>query len=113
MASNRNPLCIGIPLLERVHQSYDQLRRAKKTFNAALLLRKGAHNDDARHRVDDNLTTAFGADNGDVVSITDGFSAGLLGAAGIAALGAIAAAVWLRTPAPDATAQQEHEAVSA
>jgi len=48
-----------------------------------------------------------------VVSITDGFSAGLLGAAGIAALGAIAAAVWLRTPAPDAAAQQEHEAVSA
>ena len=59
------------------------------------------------------VAAAFGADNGDVVSITDGFSAGLLGAAGIAALGAFAAAVWLRTPAHDAAAQQEHEAVSA
>ncbi len=46
------------------------------------------------------VATAFGADRaGDLVSLTDGFSAGLLGAAGIAAAGALLAAAWLRTPA--------------
>ena len=52
------------------------------------------------------VATAFGADRaGDLVSLTDGFSAGLLGAAGIAAAGALLAAAWLRTPAaPDVDA---------
>ena len=62
------------------------------------------------------VAAAFGADRaGDLVSITDGFSAGLLGAAGIAALGALAAAAWLRTsaPTPEQPEQPEHEAVSA
>ena len=59
------------------------------------------------------VAAAFSGDHFDLVSVTDGFSAGLLGAAGIAALGAVAAAAWLRTPAPAATAQPEQEAVSA
>ena len=53
------------------------------------------------------VATAFGADRaGDLASLTDGFSAGLLGAAGIAAVGALLAAGWLRTsaaPGVDAT----------
>lgn len=45
------------------------------------------------------LATAFGADQGaSVVARTDGFSAALLGAAGIAAAGAVLAWAWLRTP---------------
>ena len=45
------------------------------------------------------VASAFGADQvGDAVAQTDGFSAGLLGAAGIAAAGALVAAAWLRTP---------------
>ena len=45
------------------------------------------------------VAAAFGADKvGDAVALTDGFSAGLLGAAGIAAVGALVAAAWLRTP---------------
>ena len=45
------------------------------------------------------VAAAFGADQiGDAVALTDGFSAGLLGAAGIAAVGAVLAWVWLRTP---------------
>ena len=45
------------------------------------------------------VATAFGADQvGDAVALTDGFSAGLLGAAAIAAVGAVLAAVWLRSP---------------
>jgi hypothetical protein len=60
------------------------------------------------------VAAAFGADRvGDLVALTDGFSAGLLGAAGIAAIGAIAAAAWLRTPAPATPAPAEHEAISA
>ena len=60
------------------------------------------------------VAAAFGADRvGDLVALTDGFSAGLLGAAGIAAIGAIAAAAWLRTPTPVAEAPAEHEVASA
>ena len=45
------------------------------------------------------VATAAGADRlGDAVALTDGFSAGLLGAAGIAAVGAVLSALWLRTP---------------
>ncbi|MBF4764446.1 MFS transporter [Nocardioides islandensis] len=55
------------------------------------------------------VAAAFGADDADLVSVTDGFSAGLLGAAGIAALGAVAAATWLRAPAP---AQADYESVA-
>lgn len=56
------------------------------------------------------VAAAFGADHRDLASVTDGFSAGLLGAAGIAALGAIAAAAWLGIPAPVESAQPEHQA---
>jgi EmrB/QacA subfamily drug resistance transporter len=60
------------------------------------------------------VAAAFGANRiGDLVALTDGFSAGLLGAGGIAAIGAITAAFWLRTPAPVAPASAEHEVVSA
>jgi len=62
------------------------------------------------------VATAFGAgEAGDLVSLTDGFSAGLLGAAGIAAAGALLAAVWLRTPATaavDATEGVEEPAAA-
>jgi MFS family permease len=45
------------------------------------------------------VASAFGADRvGNPSGLTDGFSAGLLGAAGIAAAGAVLAWVWLRTP---------------
>jgi hypothetical protein len=45
------------------------------------------------------VASAAGADQvGDPVALTDGFSAGLLGAAGIAAVGAVLAARWLRSP---------------
>jgi hypothetical protein len=45
------------------------------------------------------VATAVGADQvGDPTALTDGFSAGLLGAAGIAAAGAVLAWAWLRTP---------------
>ena len=45
------------------------------------------------------VATAVGADRaGNAGALTDGFSAGLLGAAGIAAAGAVLAWVWLRTP---------------
>jgi hypothetical protein len=51
------------------------------------------------------VAAAFGGPGGDVASLTDGFSAGLLGAAGIAAVGAVVTAAWLRTQtsAPQAT----------
>jgi hypothetical protein len=51
------------------------------------------------------VAAAFGGPGGDLASLTDGFSAGLLGAAGIAAIGAVVTAAWLRTqqPAPRAT----------
>ena len=59
------------------------------------------------------VATAFGADQvGDAVALTDGFSAGLLGAAGIAAAGALLAAAWLRTPQA-AAAEQEEEVLAA
>ena len=50
------------------------------------------------------VAAAFGADQvGDAVALTDGFSAGFLGAAGIALAGAVVAALTLRTsPQPTA-----------
>lgn len=63
------------------------------------------------------VATAFAARGegaGDLVSLTDGFSAGLLGAAGIAAAGALLAAAWLRTPAtPAVTAEDVEEPAAA
>jgi EmrB/QacA subfamily drug resistance transporter len=60
------------------------------------------------------LASAFGADKvGDTVAQTDGFSAGLLGAAAIAAVGAVVAGAWLRTPSAPAPDQQAEEAVAA
>ncbi|MFC4783942.1 MFS transporter [Nocardioides sp. MAHUQ-72] len=54
------------------------------------------------------LAAAFGAERaGDLGALTDGFSAGLLGAAAIAAVGAVLAAAWLRTPAAQAPASDE------
>ena len=61
------------------------------------------------------VASAFGADRlGDAVALTDGFSAGLLGAAGIAAVGALMAAAWIRSasPAPDPEPQQETAGIS-
>jgi len=59
------------------------------------------------------VASAFGADQvGDAISQTDGFSAGLLGAAGIAALGALVAVAWLRPQAPAAAAKETSEAVA-
>ena len=59
------------------------------------------------------VATASGADQvGDAVALTDGFSAGLLGAAGIAAVGAVLTAKWLRTPQA-APADQADESVAA
>ena len=58
------------------------------------------------------LASAFGADRvGDAVAQTAGFSAGLLGAAAIAAVGALVAWAWLRSPAP-ATAESEEQPVT-
>ena len=59
------------------------------------------------------VAAAFGADRvGDLASLTDGFSAALLGAAAIAALGAVLAGTWLRTPA-EAPAQDATEPTTA
>ena len=59
------------------------------------------------------MATASGADQvGDAVALTDGFSAGLLGAAGIAAVGAVLTAKWLRTPQA-APADHADESVAA
>jgi EmrB/QacA subfamily drug resistance transporter len=60
------------------------------------------------------VATVFGADRaGDAAALTDGFSAGLLGAAGIAAVGALLAGAWLRTPqVPAAEAAQEEPAAA-
>ena len=45
------------------------------------------------------VATAFSADRAaDAVALTDGFSAGLVGAAAIAVLGAVVALLWLRSP---------------
>jgi EmrB/QacA subfamily drug resistance transporter len=52
------------------------------------------------------VAAAFGADQiGDTGALTDGFSAALLGAAGIAAVGALVAAVLLKTPVDTAGAE--------
>jgi predicted MFS family arabinose efflux permease len=57
------------------------------------------------------VATAVGADQvGNAVRLTDGFPAGLLGAAGIAAAGAVLAWVWLRTT--QATPEASPEATS-
>jgi MFS family permease len=61
------------------------------------------------------VATAFGADQArNAVAVTDGFSAGRLGAAGIAAAGAVLAWAWLRTPRtpsePTLAAEPEHAA---
>jgi MFS family permease len=54
------------------------------------------------------VAAAFGADQvGDPVELTSGFSAALLGAAGIAAVGAVAAKASLTTPSAAATEQDE------
>jgi MFS family permease len=59
------------------------------------------------------VAAAFGADQvGNPVELTNGFSAGLLGAAGIAAVGAVAAKVLLATPAAT-PADQDDELVAA
>lgn len=47
------------------------------------------------------VATTFGTDRlGDAVAQTNGYSAGLLGAAGIAAAGAVVTSAWLRVPRP-------------
>lgn len=57
------------------------------------------------------LASAFGADRvGDAAAQTDGFSAGLLGAAAIAAAGALVARAWLRSASPATTATDEQPA---
>jgi ribosomal protein L9 len=54
------------------------------------------------------LASAQGADRlGDVTSLTDGYSAAFLGAAGIAVVGAALAAALLRSPKAEATAATE------
>ncbi|MEQ4206772.1 MFS transporter [Actinopolymorpha sp. B17G11] len=60
------------------------------------------------------VASAFGADRvGDAVSQTEGFSAGLLGAAAIAGLGALLAMAWLRPQAPSPQDVQETTGVAA
>ena len=62
------------------------------------------------------VAAAFGTDQtGNQMALTDGFSAGLLGAAGIAAAGAVLAGVWLRTPpaTPETTHAVEPEHATA
>jgi hypothetical protein len=51
------------------------------------------------------LATVFGTDRiGDAVAQTNGYSAGLLGAAGIAAAGALVTGTWLRGQRPQEVA---------
>jgi EmrB/QacA subfamily drug resistance transporter len=60
------------------------------------------------------VATAAGADQtGDVAALTDGYSAGLLGAAVIAAVGAALAAKWLRTPQAAPADQKADESMAA
>jgi EmrB/QacA subfamily drug resistance transporter len=60
------------------------------------------------------LAAASGADQiGDVVALTDGFATGLIGAAAIAALGALLTATWLRNPQATPAAQASDETVAA
>ncbi|HEX3222935.1 MAG TPA: MFS transporter [Nocardioides sp.] len=49
------------------------------------------------------VAAAFGSDgsSADLVGLTDGYSAALIGAAAIAAVGAVVAAAWLRNPATE------------
>jgi MFS family permease len=57
------------------------------------------------------LASAFGADRvGDLGARTSGFSAGLLGAAAIAAAGALLTHAWLRSPASESNVAAEREA---
>jgi EmrB/QacA subfamily drug resistance transporter len=57
------------------------------------------------------LASAFGADRvGDLSAQTDGFSAGLLGAAAIAAVGALVAKAWLTSSVPASEQSQEQPA---
>ena len=53
------------------------------------------------------VAAAFGSDGPttDLVGLTDGYSAALIGAAAIAAVGAVIAAAWLRTPATQTPAE--------
>jgi hypothetical protein len=58
------------------------------------------------------LGAAHGADQlGDVAALTDGYSAAFLGAAGLAAVGGLLAAVTLRRPrsASDEAAAEQHD----
>jgi len=60
------------------------------------------------------VASAYGADRaGDAVALTDGFSAGLVGAAAMAAAGAVLAAAWLRSGSqrPAESAAEESAAV--
>jgi EmrB/QacA subfamily drug resistance transporter len=60
------------------------------------------------------LAAASGADRlGDAVAQTNGFSAGLLGAAGIAAVGAGLSALWLRNPTAQQPEQTHEESAAA
>ena len=57
------------------------------------------------------VASAFGADRvGDAAAQTDGFSAGLLGAAAIAVVGAVVTRAWLRSSAPAAAEPEEQPA---
>lgn len=57
------------------------------------------------------VASAFGADRvGDAAAQTDGFSAGLLGAAAIAVVGALVTRAWLRSSAPAAPEPEEQPA---
>ena len=53
------------------------------------------------------VAATFGSEgsHSDLVGLTDGYSAALVGAAAIAAVGAVVAAAWLRTPAPQTPAE--------
>jgi EmrB/QacA subfamily drug resistance transporter len=53
------------------------------------------------------VAAAFGSDgsSADLVGLTDGYSAALIGAAAIAAVGAVVAAAWLRNPATETPAE--------
>ena len=60
------------------------------------------------------VAAAFGADQvGDVQAVTDGFSAGLVGAAAIAAAGALLAAVTLKSTDPRAGQSSQPESTPA
>lgn len=59
------------------------------------------------------VAAAFGADQaGDLAGLTGGFSAGLIGAAAIAAVGAVLAGAWLRSPKQQPPASADERAVT-